>query len=98
MAPTNDTPAITPRSPERTGSTHLKTLHVSRLKIPRMMMKAGTENPGSAAMVRAIISIARELNIEVVAQGIETEAEQALLTPAASTTIVKGSTTASLWR
>ena len=69
---------------------YLKTLHVSRLKIPRMMMRAGTEDPGSAAMVRAIIGIARELNIEVVAQGIETEAEQALLTPAASTTKVQG--------
>jgi predicted signal transduction protein with EAL and GGDEF domain len=69
---------------------YLKTLHVSRLKIPRTMISAGIEDPDSAAMVRAIISIARELNIEVIAQGIETEAEQALLTPVASTTKVQG--------
>ncbi len=43
-----------------------------------------------AATIRAIISIARELNIEVVAQGIESEAQQALLTSAASTTRVQG--------
>jgi EAL domain-containing protein (putative c-di-GMP-specific phosphodiesterase class I) len=41
-------------------------------------------------MVRAIIGLARELNIEVMAQGVENEAQRDLLTAAPSTTKVQG--------
>ena len=41
-------------------------------------------------MVYAILALARELNIEVVAQGIETEAQRALLSATPSTTMVQG--------
>ncbi|MHB8884530.1 MAG: PAS domain S-box protein [Methylovirgula sp.] len=69
---------------------YLKTYHVSRVKIPQLMMSAAMDDPGDAAMVRAIVGIARELNIEVVAQGIEAKAQQSLLTSAASTAMVQG--------
>ncbi|ACK51621.1 diguanylate cyclase/phosphodiesterase with PAS/PAC and GAF sensor(s) [Methylocella silvestris BL2] len=69
---------------------YLRTYHVSRLKIPRSVMEAATHDSGSLAMVRAIIGIARELNIEVVAQGVETEKQRALLTSAPSPTKVQG--------
>jgi EAL domain-containing protein (putative c-di-GMP-specific phosphodiesterase class I) len=41
-------------------------------------------------MVRAIIGLARELDIEVMAQGVENEAQRDLLTAAPSTTKVQG--------
>jgi EAL domain-containing protein (putative c-di-GMP-specific phosphodiesterase class I) len=59
---------------------YLKTYRVSRVKIPRPMIDEATQDPGASAMVRAIIGIARELNIEVIAQGVETEAQRDLLT------------------
>jgi len=68
----------------------LKTFHVSRVKIPRSMIGSATKNPGDAAMVRAIIGIARELDIEVVAQGVETEDQRAFFASAAATAKAQG--------
>ena len=69
---------------------YLKTYRVSRVKIPRPMIDDATQDPGASAMVRAIIGIARELDIEVIAQGVETEAQRDLLTCVPSTTKVQG--------
>ncbi|MGO8846217.1 MAG: EAL domain-containing protein [Methylocella sp.] len=70
---------------------YLKHYHVSRVKIPRAMITAATQqDQENAAMVRAIIGFARELNIEVMAQGVENEAQRDLLTAAPSTTKVQG--------
>ena len=70
---------------------YLKHYRVSRLKIPRAMITAATQqDQENAAMVRAIIGLARELNIEVMAQGVENEAQRDLLTAAPSTTKVQG--------
>jgi EAL domain-containing protein (putative c-di-GMP-specific phosphodiesterase class I) len=69
---------------------YLKTYHVSRVKIPRLMIDASTQDPEASAMVRAIIGVARELDIEVVAQGVETEAQRDLLTFVPFPTNVQG--------
>ena len=69
---------------------YLKTYRVSRVKIPRLMIDASTQDPEASAMVRAIIGVARELDIEVIAQGVETEAQRDLLTCVPSTTKVQG--------
>jgi diguanylate cyclase (GGDEF)-like protein/PAS domain S-box-containing protein len=70
---------------------YLKNYHVSRVKIPRAMITAATQqDQENAAMVRAIIGLARELNIEVMAQGVENEAQRDMLTAAPSTTKVQG--------
>jgi diguanylate cyclase (GGDEF)-like protein/PAS domain S-box-containing protein len=70
---------------------YLKTYHVSCVKIPRAMIEAATQlDQKNSAMVRAIIGLARELNIEVVAQGVETEAQRELFTAAPSTIKVQG--------
>ena len=41
-------------------------------------------------MVRAIIGVARELDIDVIAQGVQTEAQRELLTAAPSAAKVQG--------
>jgi len=70
---------------------YLKHYHVSRVKLPRAMITAAAQqDQRNAAMVRAIIGLARELDIEVMAQGVENEAQRDLLTAAPSTTKVQG--------
>ena len=58
---------------------YLKTYCVSRVKIPRSLIDAATRDPEASAMVRAIIGLGRELGVDVVAQGVETEQQMALL-------------------
>jgi diguanylate cyclase (GGDEF)-like protein/PAS domain S-box-containing protein len=69
---------------------YLKTYRVNRLKIPQPLINAATRDHESAAMVRAIVGIARELNIEVIAQGVETEAQWTYLTATSPVTKVQG--------
>jgi diguanylate cyclase (GGDEF)-like protein/PAS domain S-box-containing protein len=69
---------------------YLKTYRVSSVKIPRTMLAAAAEDPDASAIVRAIVALARELGIEIVAQGIETEAQRALLSTTPTTTKVQG--------
>ena len=69
---------------------YLKTYCVSRVKIPRSMIDAATRDPEASAMVRAIIGLGRELGIDVVAQGVETEGQRDLLSCAPSPAKVQG--------
>ena len=69
---------------------YLKTYRVSRVKIPRLMLDDAMRDPDASSMVRAIIGVARELDIEVIAQGVETEAQRDLLTWVPSATKVQG--------
>ena len=69
---------------------YLRTFRVNRLKIARAMVDAATHHSGNAAMVRAITSIARELNVEVVVQGVELEAQWAFLNAVTPATNVQG--------
>jgi EAL domain-containing protein (putative c-di-GMP-specific phosphodiesterase class I) len=54
------------------------------------LIAAAAKDPESAAIVRAIAGIARELNIDVVAQGVETEAQWSYLTATSAATKVQG--------
>jgi len=69
---------------------YLKTYRVNRLKIPPALTSTAARDPNSAAMVRAIVSIARELNIEVMAQGVETESQWSFLTATSPVKKVQG--------
>ena len=61
---------------------YLRTYRVSRLKIARGMIAAADVEPGGSEMIRAILSLARELGVEVVAEGVETESQRRLLVEA----------------
>ena len=63
---------------------YLRSYRVNRLKIARGMIAAADAEPGGVAMVRAILSLAGELGIEVVAEGVETDSQRKLLVQASS--------------
>jgi diguanylate cyclase (GGDEF)-like protein/PAS domain S-box-containing protein len=69
---------------------YLRTYRVSRVKIPRSMIDAATQDPEASAMVRAIMALGRELGIDVVAKGVETQQQRDLLRCAPPPTKVQG--------
>ncbi|HEY5103226.1 MAG TPA: EAL domain-containing protein [Steroidobacteraceae bacterium] len=69
---------------------YLRTYRVNRLKIARHMVAAASEEGGAQAMIRAIIVLAAELGVEVIAEGVETEAQRAALVNMSSHTKGQG--------
>jgi len=63
---------------------YLRSYRVNRLKIARGMIAAADAEPGGVAMVRAILSLAGELGIAVVAEGVEADTQRKLLVQASS--------------
>jgi diguanylate cyclase (GGDEF)-like protein/PAS domain S-box-containing protein len=58
---------------------HLKELPIDKMKIDRSFVKDLPGQHGSAAIVRAIIQMARSLGLSVIAEGVENEAQRAFL-------------------
>ena len=58
---------------------YLKRLPIHRLKLDRSFVTDLPENQEDAAIASATLSLARNLGMEVVAEGVETEAQQAFL-------------------
>jgi len=58
---------------------HLKDLPVDVLKIDRLFISGLANNHNDKAIVKNIINLARELNIETVAEGVETIAQKTIL-------------------
>jgi EAL domain-containing protein (putative c-di-GMP-specific phosphodiesterase class I) len=54
---------------------YLKRFSIDTLKIDRAFIADVTHDPDDAAIVQAVIAMARQLNIQVVAEGVETEAQ-----------------------
>jgi EAL domain-containing protein (putative c-di-GMP-specific phosphodiesterase class I) len=63
---------------------YLKDYRVNRVKIPRSMVGAGAGDLEASLLIWAIIDLADSLDIDVDAQCVETEAQRALLSGAAS--------------
>ncbi|WP_236001831.1 GGDEF/EAL domain-containing response regulator [Paraburkholderia elongata] len=58
---------------------YIRAYSVSHLKIARSVIQRVDSDPGSAATIRAIVNLAREGGIGVIAQGVETEQQRQFL-------------------
>jgi EAL domain-containing protein (putative c-di-GMP-specific phosphodiesterase class I) len=58
---------------------HLRRLPVDTLKIDLSFVRGATSDPNDASVVTAVIAVAHSLDLRVVAQGVETEAQVELL-------------------
>jgi len=55
---------------------YLKRLSLDQIKIDQSFVRNVTSNPASAAIVDSIIGLSQGLNLEVIAEGVETEAQR----------------------
>ncbi len=58
---------------------HLRRLPIDRLKVDLAFVRGATTDPDDASVVTAVIAVAHSLDMKVVAQGVEDEAQVALL-------------------
>jgi diguanylate cyclase (GGDEF)-like protein/PAS domain S-box-containing protein len=65
---------------------YLRTYRVNHLKVARKFVEKATSDPQQAATIRAIIGAAREMGIQVIAEGVETQEQRALLVSIGSAT------------
>ena len=58
---------------------YLRQFPVHKLKIDRSFIQNVTSNPDDASIAAAIIGLARSLNLKVIAEGVEDEAQMSFL-------------------
>ncbi len=70
---------------------YVRAYGVNHLKIAQSFVNRSTQDAESAATIRAIVNFAKDIGIEVIAQGVETEQQRALLSSANATSQAQGS-------
>lgn len=61
------------------GISAIRRFHVGRIKIDRSFVTRLDREPDQSGMVRAMIALARQMKVEVLAEGVETQGEEAAL-------------------
>ncbi len=69
---------------------YVKAYRVNHLKIAQSLIHRSTTDPESAATIRAIVTFAHSIGIGVIAQGVETEQQRALLAATNRATSAQG--------
>lgn len=69
---------------------YVRAYRVNHLKIAQSFINRSTDDPESAATIRAIVNFARDIGIGVIGQGVETEQQRALLAATDATTQAQG--------
>jgi EAL domain-containing protein (putative c-di-GMP-specific phosphodiesterase class I) len=69
---------------------YFRSYGVSELKMAPIYLSESDHDPGRAATLRAVMTMARELNLRVVAEGVETRQQCKSLLASCSTTQTKG--------
>jgi EAL domain-containing protein (putative c-di-GMP-specific phosphodiesterase class I) len=82
--------AIVDFGTEYSSFDYLRTYSVNHLKIAQSMLQRAVDDPASAATIRAIIYLARETYIEIIVEGVETEAQRVFLNSTGSATLAQG--------
>lgn len=72
-------PGVTTFGTGYSSLAYLKKLPIHKLKIDQSFVRGLPDDDGDRAIVSAIISMGRAMHIEVVAEGVETETQQAVL-------------------
>ena len=75
---------------EFTAIAQLNAGDVKRIKIAPQFVAAMTRSPADATVVHAMISLAHELGLEVIAEGVETEGQSSFLLAAADSAQAQG--------
>jgi EAL domain-containing protein (putative c-di-GMP-specific phosphodiesterase class I) len=61
------------------GLAYLARLPLKRLKVDRSFVQGAVDDPRAGEIVRAVVTMARQLRLQVTAEGIETEAQRRLV-------------------
>lgn len=69
---------------------YIRAYRVNHLKIAQSFINRSTVDPESAATIRAMVNFANDIGIGIIAQGVETEQQRALLAATDSTTQAQG--------
>jgi EAL domain-containing protein (putative c-di-GMP-specific phosphodiesterase class I) len=69
---------------------YIRTYRVNNLKIAQSFIQRSTQDPDSAATIHAIVKFANDIGIGVIAQGVETQEQRALLAATHATSSAQG--------